>query len=84
MIETMLTTTDNPYNPFEQWDEWYAWDEAAGYHTTGYLARIAKTSTELSEADQRLSIDLAIDEIVEMNINGMYVIATRDVEDSDT
>jgi hypothetical protein len=68
----MLTTIDNPWNPFTHWDEWYAWDYAKGYHTPEYLARITKFSFDLSEADQDLAIREAIDEIVEMNILGVY------------
>lgn len=72
MTAHMLTTVDNPYNPFTQFDEWYRFDEASGYHSTGYLARLTITSSDLSEADQSLAIELAIDEIVRENINGMY------------
>jgi hypothetical protein len=71
MDEHMLTTVDNPNDPFTHFDEWYAWDEANGYHTTGYLARIVVTSDELSEADQNAAIEAAIDEIVEMNTLGV-------------
>lgn len=72
MIEHMLTTVDNPWNPFTHFDEWYAYDEACGYHTTSFLARIVRTSDELSDADQSLAIEQAIDEIVEENVNGLY------------
>lgn len=68
----MLTTSDNPFNPTENFDEWMAYDERAGYYTMSYLARIAKTSPDLSDADNDLAIELAIDEIVEMNILGIY------------
>lgn len=68
----MLTTVDNPYNPFIQFDEWSTWDEANGYHTTAYLARVVVTSNDLSEFDQNLAIEIAIDEIVRENVNGMY------------
>ncbi|MFL6416751.1 MAG: hypothetical protein ACJ74Y_13900 [Bryobacteraceae bacterium] len=68
----MLTTVDNPFNPFTNWDEWFAYDEACGYHTTSYLARIVRTSDELSDADQDVAIEDAIDEIVRENINGLY------------
>jgi hypothetical protein len=70
--EYMLTTFDNPFDPFTQYDEWYAWDMNAGYHTPGLLARIAKTSDELSEADQHLAIQQAIDEIVRENVLGVH------------
>lgn len=75
--ESMLTTLDNPFDPFTQFDEWYAWDERAGYHTTSFLARIVQTSHELSDADQDLAIERAIDECVRENVNGNFVKATR-------
>lgn len=68
----MLTTVDNPFNPFTHFDQWYAYDEQLGYHTTSFLARIAKTSDELSEADQHVAIENAIDEIVKENVLGLY------------
>lgn len=68
----MLTTYDNPFDPFTQWDQWYSWDMSAGYNTPGLLARIAFTSDEISEADQDLAIQNAIDEIVRENVSGMH------------
>jgi hypothetical protein len=72
MAESMLTTVDNPYDPFTQFDEWYAFDEAAGYHSSALLARIVRTSDDLSEADQSLAIEDAIDEVVRENVLGIY------------
>lgn len=71
--EHMLSTSDNPWNPFTQFNEWYAWDQQAGYNTTGYLARVVKTSDELSEADQSLAYEQAIDEILKEDILGLYI-----------
>lgn len=73
MDEYMLSTSDNPFNPYTQWDEWYAFDVAAGYHTSAYLARIVRSSDELSESDQSLAIKEAIDEILEFNLTGNYI-----------
>lgn len=70
--EYMLTTIDNPFNPFEQWDEWYMWDLNAGYHTPGLLARISHVANELSDLDQHLAVQEAIDEIVRENVSGMH------------
>lgn len=70
--EFMLTTVDNPYNPFTDWAEWYRFDEARGYRSTGLLARVVKSSDDLSDADQELAIDQAIDEIVKENVSGMH------------
>lgn len=73
----MLTTLDNPYNPFSQFDEWYRFDILNGYNTCAYLARIAKTSNELSENDEALAIEEAIDEIIKINVTGNYIKITQ-------
>src|SRR3954470_4520961 len=70
--EYMLTTVDNPFDPFTQFDEWLSWDTNAGYHTSGLLARIAFVSDDLSEADQHLAVQDAIDEIVQENVLGVF------------
>lgn len=69
----MLTTVDNPYNPFTQWDEWYVWDLGAGYNTPGLLARIARLSDDISEVDQALAIQQAIEEIITENVSGVHI-----------
>lgn len=78
MTAYMLTTVDNPYNPFTQFDEWYAFDTLKGYHTCSYLDRIAHTSDELSDADNELAINQAINEILDFNLLGIYQKVTED------
>lgn len=68
----MLTTVDNPFDPITQFDDWYEYDESKGYCTSGYVARITKTSDDLSKNDQDLAIQAAIDEIISMNPDGFY------------
>src|SRR5512135_2602763 len=70
---SMLTTLDNPYSPFTQFDEWYEFDTEKGYDTCNYLARVAKTSDDLSDEDEALAIEQAIDEIVKLNVLGIYI-----------
>jgi hypothetical protein len=71
-VEYMLTTVDNPFDPFTEFDEWLEYDIRLGYNTSGMLAAIANVSNDLSEPDQALAIQLAIDEIVEENVSGMW------------
>ena len=73
MEEYMLTTSDNPFDPFTQFDEWYAFDTSHGYNTCAYLARVLVTSDELSEEDQDMALDTAINAILELNVTGNYV-----------
>lgn len=78
MYNSMLTTVDNPFDPFTQFNSWYAYDMQAGYNTTGLLARIVRTSDELSGPDNALAIEQAIDEIVSINASGVHRKVTRD------
>lgn len=73
----MLTTVDNPYNPFTQFDDWNAFDMLKGYNTLSFLARVVRDSDELSEGQQSLAYEQAIDEIVDENVLGLY----RKIED---
>ena len=76
--EFMLSTIDNPYNPFDHYDEWLVYDETHGYYSNSLLARILITSEELSEADQALDVERAIDEIVKENALGLHVKVYKD------
>ena len=67
-----LTTIDNPYDPFEQFDSWFLFDEEKGYHTCAYLGRIARTSDQLSEEENNLEIERAIDEIIKYDFTNIY------------
>lgn len=78
----MLSTSDNPWNPWTDFDAWYAWDMNAGYHTLAYLARITVSSDEISQADQDLAVEQAIEEIIRLNINGMYISVPEPVKTS--
>lgn len=73
----MLTTRDNPWNPFTNFEEWYTWDISHGYNTSAYLARITKSSPELSPAQIQRSINDAIDEIIGYNLTGNYLKVTE-------
>lgn len=68
----MLTTVDNPYDPFTQYEEWNNYDVRSGYNTASFLARVAASSDELSDADRDFVMEQAIDEIVTENVCGRY------------
>lgn len=82
MKRSMLSTIDNPFNPFDDFKAWYAYDVSSGYYTCELLARIAMTSDELSEADQDLAVDNAINEILKENISGMFIKVEREFADN--
>lgn len=72
MRRCALTTIDNPFDPFEQFDQWFLFDIEKGYNSCAYLARIAKTSEQLSEAEYNDEIERAIDEIVRLDFMNIY------------
>lgn len=73
MMPCALTTIDNPYSPFEQFKEWFAFDIEKGYNSCAYLARIARTSHQLSDEENSREIERAIDEILKYDFRGIYV-----------
>lgn len=68
----MLTTSDNPYDPFEQFQSWFLFDVEKGYNTCAYLGRIAKTSEQLSDEENNIVIEEAIDEIIKYDFMNIY------------
>ena len=65
--EVFITTTDNPFDYFKQFDDWLAYDRNMGHYTLEYLARLVHSSSELSDEDQQMEIEDAIDRIIEWN-----------------
>lgn len=70
--KVMLTTIDNPFNPFEKFDDWLMFDMEKGYNSCSYLGRIAKTSDQLSDEENEIEIERAIDEIVRFDFRNIY------------
>lgn len=68
MSAVMITTEDNPYDYFENFEEWYNYDIQKGYGTCSLLARIARTSDQLSDDENEREIERAIDEILKFDV----------------
>ena len=68
-----LTTIDNPFSPFDDFKNWFLFDEEHNYHTCAYLSRIARTSDSLSDYENELENERAIDEIIENDFIGIYI-----------
>lgn len=74
----MLSTFDNPFNPHTHFREWYAYDEAAGYATSGLLARVCFSSEDLSEVEQIEAMNQAIQEVLDNDPTGFYIRVAED------
>lgn len=72
MAKCMLTTNDNPFDPFDDFDSWYQFDVDKGYNSCAYLARIARTSDQLSDYENDKEVERAIDEIISYDFMNIY------------
>lgn len=77
-MKCMLTTIDNPYDPFDNFKAWYLYDVQKGYNCCSYLARIAKTSDEMTEKENDEEIERAIDEIIQHDFMNIYIKVKND------
>lgn len=83
MAKCALTTFDNPYDPFDQFDAWYNFDlDRSRIHQTkdccSFLARIARTSDQLTEEENDQEIERAIDEIIKYDFMNIYKKFTKE------
>ena len=70
--QVSITTIDNPYDPFTQFDSWFLFDVEKGYNSCAYLGRIARTSEQLSEEENNIEVERAIDEIIKYDFLNIY------------
>lgn len=72
MKEAMITTIDNPYDPQHEFNQWFVFDTTNGYNTCDYLSRIAKISEQLSDEENTIETERAIDEIIMYDFRNIY------------
>ena len=70
--QCMLTTIDNPFDPFEQFHSWLLFYVEKGYNTCAYLGRIARTSEQMSDEENDIEVERAIDEIIKYDFLNIY------------
>lgn len=70
--EYRLTTQDNPFDPFKEFDQWFLFDSEKGYGTCGLLARVANLTPDMTEEEERIETNRAIDEIVSNDFQNIY------------
>jgi hypothetical protein len=72
MKQVAVTTEDNPFNPITDFDRWYVFDTQKGYNTCAYLARITHYWPGMTEEEELLDKERAVDEICHFNLTGNY------------
>lgn len=67
-----LTTFDNPFNPFDDFDQWYSFDKEKGYDSSEKVMRLAKLTDEMTDIEENLEIERAIDRIIALDFLNIY------------
>lgn len=67
-----LTTIDNPFSPFKDFRKWFLFDIEKGYRTSERLDKFARTSDELTDFENNLELERAIDEIIRLDFMKIY------------
>ena len=81
MICSAITTFDNPYDPFDNFNSWLMFDMDKGYNSCGLLDSFAKTSDSLSEEENNIIIDKAIDDIIIHDPLNIYKKVKKEIKD---
>lgn len=67
-----ITTFDNPWNPFTHFNEWLAFDNEHEYNTLNMLSRVANLPGDLSEEEEKIETEKAIDTIIANDFLNIY------------
>lgn len=77
IIESMLTTVDNPYNPFENFEDWYRYDRDHGHYCCERLAEVVGDLKDSNEVEEIKITESAINYIVANDVLGKYTKVQR-------
>ena len=75
----MLTTIDNPFDPFEDFTSWLLFDNEHDYHCSEKVMRIANLTDEMTDFEENLEIERAIDVIIENDFMNIYKKLSKDL-----
>ena len=67
-----ITTFDNPWDPFTQFEEWLAFDNERGYNTLNKLSRVANLPSDLTDEEEKIETEKAIDAIIASDFLNIY------------
>lgn len=80
-----ITTVDNPYDPFDDFEHWFQFDTEKGYYTSSRVARLTKLRDDMSEVEEDLEVERAIDRLIEIDPLKIYkkVVRERDEDNGE-
>ena len=68
-----ISTIDNPYDPFEDFTSWFMFDIEKGYYTSSKLARLSKTTDDMTELEELEENERVIDRLIEIDPLDIYI-----------
>lgn len=80
LVQTRLTTVDNPFSVFTQYEDWYRYDRDHDYGTVELLARFTCVSDELSDTENEEEMKRVVYDIIEHDMEHMYMAEQRTIE----
>ena len=78
--EVMISTVDNPFNPFDNFEAWRMFDIEKEHFSCERLARIINLSPDMSEHEEDVERERAIDEIIKYDPEDKFIKVVREVE----
>ena len=76
-MKCMLTTIDNPFDPFVNFDAWLQFDIEHGYDSCGKMMRFAKLESDMTEEEENIEIERAMDEFIGLDFTDTYAKAIK-------
>lgn len=76
-----ITTVDNPYDPFDDFEHWFQFDTEKGYYTSSRVARLTKLRDDMSEVEEDLEVERAIDRLIEIDPLKIYKKVVRECDE---
>ena len=73
ILNSMLSTKDNPFDPFDDFDNWYRFDNDYGYNCCGILARLYDNSEDLPPTVEARNIEAGNNSISKKYFYTQYV-----------
>lgn len=80
ILNSMLSTKDNPFDPFNDFDNWYRFDCDHEYNSCGILARLYNNSEDLPPIVEARNIEAVIDSFITSDPTNNYVKVQKIVE----
>lgn len=75
-----ITTIDNPFDPIDDFHNWFLFDIEKGYYTCNKLARLTEEFDGMTQIEENLAVESAIDRLIEIDPLDIYKKVVKEVK----